>query len=58
MFIIFKALADCSSDKNEVSKAEKYVTLINETIPLYMNKFENIVGENDGYFANGKVMLI
>ncbi|XP_060876813.1 glutathione S-transferase-like [Metopolophium dirhodum] len=44
-------------DPNEESKAEKYVTLINETIPLYMNKFENTVGENDGYFVNGKLSL-
>ncbi|CAI6346405.1 unnamed protein product [Macrosiphum euphorbiae] len=40
---------------SEESKAEKYVTLINEIIPLYMNKFENIVSENDGYFVNGKL---
>lgn len=45
-------------EPNEESKAEKYVTLTNETIPLYMNNFENIVGENGGYFVNGKVMLI
>ncbi|NP_001313601.1 glutathione S-transferase isoform X1 [Acyrthosiphon pisum] len=44
-------------DSNEESKAEKYVTLINETIPLYMNKFENTVVENDGYFVNGKLSL-
>lgn len=29
--------------------------MINETIPFYMNKFEKIVGENNGYFVNGKV---
>lgn len=45
-------------EPNEESKAEKYVTLTNETIPLYMNNFENIVSENGGYFVNGKVMLI
>jgi len=58
LFIIFKALSAYAFDTNEVSKAITYVTLINETIPLYMNKFENIVDENDGYFVNGKVMLI
>ena len=57
MFIIFKAIVLQVFDSNEESKAEKYVTLINETIPLYMNKFENTVVENDGYFVNGKVML-
>jgi len=45
-------------EPNEESKAEKYATLINETIPLYMNKFENTVGENDGYFVNGKVRML
>jgi len=55
---LFIAIALQAFDENEESKAKKYVTLINETIPLYMNKFENIVGENNGYFVNGKVMLI
>jgi glutathione S-transferase len=32
--------------------------LIKETIPFYMDKFEKIVGENNGYFVNGKVFLI
>uniref|UniRef100_A0A2S2NBE4 glutathione transferase n=1 Tax=Schizaphis graminum TaxID=13262 RepID=A0A2S2NBE4_SCHGA len=50
-----QALSLHAFDPNEKSKAEKYVTLINETIPLYMNKFENTVGENDGYFVNGKL---
>ncbi|KAL5233523.1 hypothetical protein ACI65C_000933 [Semiaphis heraclei] len=42
-------------DTNEESKAAKYVTLVNETIPYYMEKFENIVAENNGYFVNGKL---
>ncbi|XP_022173704.1 glutathione S-transferase-like [Myzus persicae] len=42
-------------DPNEKSKAEKYVTLVNETIPYYMERFENIVVENNGYFVNGKL---
>ncbi|XP_026821054.1 glutathione S-transferase-like [Rhopalosiphum maidis] len=50
-----QALSLHAFDPNEKSKAEKYVTLINETIPLYMNKFENTVSENDGYFVNGKL---
>lgn len=57
-FITFIAIVSQAFDQNEESKAKKYVTLINETIPLYMNKFENTVGENKGYFVNGKVMLI
>ncbi|XP_022173689.1 glutathione S-transferase-like [Myzus persicae] len=50
-----KAIALAAFDPNEESKAKKFETLINETIPFYMNKFENIVGENDGYFVNGKL---
>lgn len=42
-------------DSNEESKAAKYESLINETIPFYMDKFETIVAENNGYFVNGKV---
>lgn len=49
------AIASQAFDSDEKSKAEKYVTLINETIPLYMNKFETTVGENGGYFVNGKL---
>ncbi|KAL5235176.1 hypothetical protein ACI65C_002586 [Semiaphis heraclei] len=37
------------------SKPEKYKTFINEIIPFYMNRFENTVGENNGYFVNGKL---
>lgn len=58
LFTIFKAIILQAFDPNEESKAQKYETLINVTIPLYMNKFENTVGENDGYFVNGKVILI
>jgi len=42
-------------DPNEESKAAKYGPLIKETIPFYMDKFESIVGENNGYFVNGKL---
>lgn len=53
--IIFKGIISYYYDPNEKSKAEKYVTLVNETIPYYMERFENIVVENNGYFVNGKV---
>ncbi|XP_060876817.1 glutathione S-transferase-like [Metopolophium dirhodum] len=42
-------------EQNEESKAAKYVTLVNETIPYNMERFENIVVENNGYFVNGKL---
>lgn len=47
-----------SYDSNEESKAAKYETLINTTIPFYMDKLENVVSENNGYFVNGKVIQI
>jgi glutathione S-transferase len=50
-----QALALYAYDPNEESKAAKYGPLINETVPFYMNKFENIVEENNGYFVNGKL---
>lgn len=45
-------------DSNEESKTAKYGPLINETVPFYMDKFEKIVDENNGYFVNGKVILM
>ncbi|KAL4084600.1 hypothetical protein QTP88_027533 [Uroleucon formosanum] len=42
-------------ESNEESKAAKYVKLVDETIPYYMERFENIVVENNGYFVNGKL---
>ncbi|CAH1407834.1 unnamed protein product [Nezara viridula] len=38
---------------NEKEKLRE--TIINETIPLYMSKFENILKKNGGYLANGKL---
>jgi len=42
---------------SEAEKAEKFGPLMIETVPFYMDKFENIVAENNGYFVNGKVIL-
>jgi len=39
-------------------EAEKFGPLMKETVPYYMDKFKNIVTENNGYFVNGKVVLI
>lgn len=52
---MFIALASYAFDSNEESKAAKYGPLVNETIPLFMNKFESTIAENKGYFVNGKV---
>jgi len=43
---------------NEAEKDEKHAVLMKETVPFYMGKFEKKVAENNGYFVNGKVMLI
>jgi len=40
---------------NEAEKAEKFGPLMKETVPYYMDKFEKIVAENNGYFVNGKL---
>jgi len=40
---------------NEESKSEKFGPLIKETVPYYMDKFEKIVAENNGFFVNGKL---
>jgi len=42
---------------SEETKAEKHVVLVNETGPYFMDKFEKIVSENNGYFVNGKVII-
>ncbi|XP_025425789.1 glutathione S-transferase-like [Sipha flava] len=49
------AIVAYAFDSNEESKAAKYGPLINETLPLYLNKFESTVAENKGYFVNGKL---
>jgi len=53
--IIFKGIISYWYERNEESKAAKYATLVNETIPYNMERFENIVVENNGYFVNGNV---
>jgi len=42
-------------ENNAEVKAKMYGPLVNETIPLYLDRFEKIVSENGGYFVNGKV---
>jgi glutathione S-transferase len=49
------AMSMVVSHASEETKAEKHVVLINETAPYYMDKFEKIVAENNGYFVNGKL---
>lgn len=50
-----QAIATYYYDPDETSKAAKKDPLVNETIPFYMKKFEEIAKQNDGYLANSKL---
>lgn len=50
-----QAIAAYYYDPDEESRAAKKEPLLNETIPFYMSKFENIAKENNGYLANGRL---
>lgn len=54
-FFIIIEIVKYFHEKNEEIKSKMYDSLVNETIPFYVNRFEKIVAENDGYFVNGKV---
>ncbi|CAH1407836.1 unnamed protein product [Nezara viridula] len=41
--------------QNPDEKEKLKETIINETIPFYMSKFETILKNNGGYLANGKL---
>jgi len=42
-------------EQNEAAKATKKETVVKETMPFYMSRFEALAKENGGYLANGKV---
>nr|CAD7197724.1 unnamed protein product [Timema douglasi] len=42
-------------DDNEASKEKKKGPLLNETVPFYLKKFDEIVKNNGGYFVGGKL---
>lgn len=44
-----------SYEPDEEVQAKKRVTLNNETIPFYLSKLDALAGENNGYFALGKL---
>lgn len=45
-------------EKNQETKSKMIGTLVNETIPFYLERFEKTVSENGGYFVNGKVRRV
>jgi len=42
-------------EQNAEIKSKMYDSLINETIPFYVDRFEKNVSDNNGYFLNGKL---
>nr|CAD7455974.1 unnamed protein product [Timema tahoe] len=42
-------------DDNEASKEKKKAPLLNETLPYYLKRFDEIVKNNGGYFVGGKL---
>ncbi|BES88140.1 unnamed protein product [Nesidiocoris tenuis] len=42
-------------ETDEAAKAKKKEVVLNETAPYYLEKFDNLVKENNGYLANGKL---
>lgn len=42
-------------EQDPVNKEDKKQILIKETIPYYLNKFEQVLKENDGYLVNGQL---
>jgi hypothetical protein len=50
-------IAVVSYEPDDDVKEKKLVTLTNEVIPFYLEKLDDIVKENDGYFANKKVIF-
>nr|CAD7259031.1 unnamed protein product [Timema shepardi] len=42
-------------DDNEASKEKKKGPLLNETVPFYLKKFDEVVKNNGGYFVGGKL---
>ncbi|XP_075215811.1 glutathione S-transferase-like [Lycorma delicatula] len=50
-----QAIASWFYDPIDDSKLSKYEPLMKETVPYYLNKFEEHIKENGGYLANGKL---
>uniref|UniRef100_A0A1B6EVG9 glutathione transferase n=1 Tax=Cuerna arida TaxID=1464854 RepID=A0A1B6EVG9_9HEMI len=48
-------IANFHYDPDEVRKAGKIVSLVNEIVPFYMKKLDAHVKENNGFLANGKL---
>ncbi|XP_066908936.1 glutathione S-transferase isoform X1 [Halyomorpha halys] len=50
-----QAIANYWYDDNEESKSKKHGPLINEILPFYLSKFDELVKENKGYLANSEL---
>lgn len=58
VILLFKEIAKYYHEKNPEIKSKMYETLLNETVPFYLDRFEQTVSDNGGYFVNGKVSIL
>lgn len=58
LLFFFQEIMKYFHEKNEEIKSKMFGPLVNETMPFYLDRFEKIVSENNGYFVNGKVSII
>lgn len=56
-FIFVTVLWQLRAEQDPIKKEERKAKLMRETIPFYLQKFENIVGDNNGYSVGNDVSL-
>ena len=54
-FICVPVISQYRTEEDLFKKEEKKAKLLKETIPFYLNKFEQTVGENGGYTVGSTV---
>lgn len=45
-------------EQDETAKTAKIGNLRNNILPLYFEKFDEIIKENGGYFVGGQVIIV
>lgn len=53
--ISFSELFQYRTEEDPFKKEDKKIKLMKETIPFYLNKFEQTIAENDGYAVGSNV---
>lgn len=56
--ICFPVIFQYRTEEDHFKKEEKKAKLLKETIPFYLNKFEQTVAENSGYAVGSTVKRI